>query len=454
MLLFLYLFFVISIHNFVAGEGELSPAFAVKCLLALLFLALICPIIIRKTRQLGVSLREETVPEGRKRWWIPIFFALSFGVLMRWYLSYYPGAFSTDAVYQYKQALTGRYNDWKPILQTLITFTLPVRLTGRVDSIVLFQMAEYSAALAYMAYVIFKRSNIWAAFLSLLYILINPVTGNIVICPWKDVTFAIFAVLLMTYGLQIFATEGGWLEKKGSLLLLCAVLVVTTMVRHNGFLLTAPFLAAVLVHLKRKKRIWFVLLSAACVVLIRGPLYAKLEVEEQWNHKTRVLGAPMAVLGTVAKEAPDSLSEEAREFVYRVAPKEIWEEVFHDGSFNTIKWQADQTVIEETGIRRILMLAADSLVRAPGPALKGLFELTDMVYSIDRNLDWYIIAQVDENDVGVEYRQFCDRYVLEQYTEVSRRGIFKYIFWYIGILNLVIIAALLSRCSFKTRGGW
>ncbi len=33
MLLFFYLFFVIVIHNFVAGEGELSPAFAVKCLL-------------------------------------------------------------------------------------------------------------------------------------------------------------------------------------------------------------------------------------------------------------------------------------------------------------------------------------------------------------------------------------------------------------------------------------
>lgn len=454
MLLFFYLFFVIVIHNFVAGEGELSPAFAVKCLLSLLLLAVICPIILRKGRTFRVALKEETASEKKDRLWIPVFFLLSFGVLLRWFLSYYPGAFSTDAVYQYEQALSGRYNDWKPILQTLITFTLPVRLTGRVDSIVFFQIAEYSAALTYMAYVILKRSNKWIAIGSLSYILVNPVTGNMVICPWKDVTFAIFAVLLMTFGLQIFATGGGWLERKRNLALLGAALLIATIVRHNGFLFTIPFLVAVLVHLKRKRRIWFLIFFAAGIVLIRGPVYAGLEVEEQWNHKTRVLGAPMAMLGTVVREAPELLGEEAQEFVYRVAPREVWEEVFHDGGFSSIKWQSDQTVVEEAGIRKVLLMAADALARAPGPALKGLFELTDMVYAIDSNFDWYIIAQVDENDVGVEYRQFCDRYVLEKYTEVSRNGVFKYIFWYLGVLNIIIIAGLSCKCCFKTREGW
>lgn len=449
--LIIYVFCILFIHNFVTWEGGPWRALALRGVVILAALLLVCPFVMGKIRRVKVPVKGESMTGKKKVLWLTAFFLLSFGVLLRWYLSYYPGAFSTDAVYQYKQALSGRYNDWKPILQTLITFTLPIKLTGRADAIVLFQIIEYSCVLAYMAYVILKYSNKWFAIVSLAYILINPITGNLVVCPWKDVTFAIFAVWLMTFGLQIHMTDGKWLDSKRNIFFLSIVLIVTTIVRHNGFLFTLPFLAAVLIRMERRKRIYILLLFAAGYGLIRGPLYAGLEVEEQWDHKTRVLGVPMAILGNVAKESPDLLDETTRKFVYEVAPKEMWENVYDGGSFNLIKWQADQTVIEETGAVRVLQMAAGTLLRAPGPALKGFFELTDMVYTISNNLDWYIAAQVDENDIGTEYRQFCDRFVLENYTELSRNSILKYIFWYIGVINLLIIASALSKYSFRVK---
>lgn len=229
------------------------------------------------------------------------------------------GAFSSDTIYQYKQAASGRYNDWKPILQTLITYTLPLKLTGRAEAIVLFQIIEYSCILAYMGYVILKYSGKGYAVFTFLYILLNPVTGNIVVYPWKDVTFAMFVVLLMTFGLQIHITDGHWLDSTRAVLLLDIVLAAATIVRHNVFLFTIPFWVAILIRIEKKRRIQIVLLFTACIIVVKGSVRMALEVPEIWDHIARGMGLPMSVLGNIPKESPESLDEETKEFLYSVA---------------------------------------------------------------------------------------------------------------------------------------
>lgn len=455
-ILMVYLFFLIFTHFWGEWDKYLSNAFLFIYLLfvlvVLLALNYICPKILMLFKPLKVKLHKTEISKKERIGSIIFLFLLSFGILFYWYLAYYPGAFSSDTIYQYRQYLTGAYNDWKPILQTLITFSLPMKLTGRPESIIFFQILEYSCALTYMAYVILKYSNkIWAIF-ALLYILLNPVTGNILVYPWKDVTFALFCVLLMTFGFQIHVTDGKWLEtSKIRFTIFSIVLAIATIVRHNAFLFTIPFLIAILTRINRKKRFHMLFIFIICISLVKGPISMVLEVDESWNHTTRVLGLPMSVLGNIAKEAPDSLDNDIEEFIFSVAPEKVWDELYECGSFNSVKWNCNQNVIEETGAIKILEMTVRASLKAPLPALKGMICLTDMIYTIGGDLNWNIRPVMADNDLGLAFHGICERDILEAYTNFSRESILKYIFWYIGIINLVICISFLSKCKFNEK---
>lgn len=449
-----YLFLILAVQVFLVQEEGLTVGAIVLLLFLLVVLGWACPVALRKAKAWNITLQGTPISKKEKILWFSVFFIACLLVLLHWYLAYYPGAFSSDTIYQYKQAASGRYNDWKPILQTLITYTLPLKLTGRAEAIVLFQIIEYSCILAYMGYVILTYSGKWYALFSLLYILLNPVTGNIVVYPWKDVTFAMFVVLLMTFGLQVHMTDGHWLDSRRAVLLQGIVLAAATIVRHNGFLFTIPFLAAILIRIGKKRRIQIVLLFTVCVVAVKGPVRMALEVPETWNHTARVMGLPMSVLGNIAKESPESLDEETKEFLYSLAPSKKWQDVYRCGNFNSIKWQCDQPVIEDVGAAKILWMTVKSSFRAPVPALKGVIGLTDIVYTISGELDWDIRPAMAENDVGLEFEEIYDRDAIESYTDFSRTGVFRYLFWYIGTINLVVIFSLLCKCRFRVKNDW
>lgn len=454
VILALYLFFVISIYIFIARDGRLSPAFAIAAPIVLVVLIFGCSFALKRISVLSIAIDRRIISREQKILWCIVFFMFSFGILFRWYLAYYPGAFSSEAMYQYKQAMSGQYNDWKPILQTLITFTLPLKLTGKAELIVLFQIIEYSFILTYMAYTIMKYTGIRIAVPALLYILLNPVTGNMAVSPCKDVTFAMFAVLLMTYGLQIHITDGGWLDSSKNILMFCFALIAATVVRHNAVLFTGPLTVAVFLHISSKRRFQISLFFLICFGLIKGCLYPMLEVEEEWYPKTRVLGLPMTMIGNTVKEAPESLDGEIKEFVYAVAPKDVWDEAYRSGSFNSIKWESDQAVIDQEGIVKVIAMAGKSLFRTPRPALKGLFELTDIVYSIDGHLDWNVDPYMAENDMGLKFYESDADDILKDYTDSSRKGVFRYLFWCIGIVSVVVLMAILCKCRFTEKEDW
>lgn len=454
VILIAYLFFIFLIQTFLTREDGLTINSALALILALMLLVCICPVILRKAELLKITLQEKRISGKEKALWLFLFFILAFVILLHWYLAYYPGAFSSDTIYQYKQTISGKYNDWKPILQTLITFTLPMKLTGRPESIVLFQIVEYSCVLAYMAYVILEYSNTCLAILSLLYILLNPVTGNIVVYPWKDVTFAMFAVLLMAFGLQIHITDGHWLDSRKKVFLVGIVLTIATVVRHNGFLFTVPYLAAVLFRTDKKRRIQIFLIFLICTGVIKGTVKMGLETPEYWNHTSRVMGLPMSMLGNIAKESPESLDETTKEFIYSVASPKDWKDVYACGNFTSIKWQSNQPAIEEAGAAKILWMTVKSTVRAPEPALKALFSLTDIVYTVNGDLEWNLRPAMDENDLGLEFQEHYDSDVLEAYTDFSQTSIFRYLFWYVGVVNLAVIFSLLCKCRFRVKNDW
>lgn len=377
-----YLFIVISIQIYILCGGQLSPAFLLSQVLVFIVLAAVCPYLLAGAGRFTILVKNDiqyvndTDSIDKKtimRWGIGSF-AAGFCILYFWYQVYYPGAFSQESIEQYSQVLSGVYTNHKPLLQTWITFTFPLKLTGEVSSVVLFQIMEYAAVIAYMSCVLFQYGGKLISIVAFLFVMLNPATGCMAVCPWEDTTFAICAVLLMTLGVQIHMTGGKWLSSKQSQTFFILVLLVTTLVRHTGILFTLPYLIVVLIRIGNKKKIGIIILFILGLELIRGCIYPML-------------------LGRA--------------------------ESYEMGSF------------------RIPMSVEE-------------LQKTDLVYALDDTTDWGIWPGLAENEFGLELQESDSRDMLVRYTEYTRHSGFKYLFWYVGVINLVVVIVALGKGGVKS----
>ena len=411
------------------------------CLFAFLFLlvSLASRTLFRKLSPLHLEPAPAPLNQKQERIWFLCFFIAALLCMLPWYLLYYPGWFTGDSEWQMSQALSHHYNDWHPALQTFLTFTLPLFLTGGwKGSVVLFQIAEYALALAYMCTTFLKYGNRKYALASLILIALNPLTGAIVKQPWKDVTLAIFSVLLMSYALRIFY-DPLWLKKRAHILLVAAVFAAGTIVRHNAVLFTAPLLLGIL-FLADRNAVRIRLLAAALVlfVLIKGPFYSLLGVDDPGRRSIETLGLPMTVIGNVVKQDPGSLDDETLAFAYSVAAPEDWERYYFTGDFNSIKFTdaCNTQPVNDAGPVRVLGYMLRCFRASPARALEGLLSLTYMVYAVSGPINW------------------TPEFFPPRVYSILNNSLFRYLSLYIGIPSFICLALTLSKLRLTSRGSW
>ncbi|MBQ1282894.1 MAG: hypothetical protein IIY20_03790 [Bifidobacteriaceae bacterium] len=361
---------------------------------------------------------------------------------MFYFIAYYPGSFSDDSINQYEQAESNRYSDWHPAIHTLLAFKLPLVLSaGRADSIVLFQIICFSAALGYAFNAILKHAGAKYAAVSAGFVLLNPQTGYIMLFPWKDNAFATGAVLLSAYCLRIFFTKGQWLEKTANAAAFAVAACLTTLFRHNAILFTGPLIFAVIFCILRNnmltsppkdekesnagsrrkicalkniaagniavKNTAIICISIFAICLsITGPLYSALGVENPGQRQVETLGLPMNVIGAAVTYTPNALDEQTREFAYKVAPREVWEEKYVCGSYNPVKWDSrtNNDIIEEYGSQRVVSMMFRAMKSSKKATAKALIKLTEAAYTVTDDYDDFIKPHISKNDFGLSQK--------------------------------------------------
>lgn len=317
-------------------------------------------------------------------------FVVILGWFLLWFAGVYPGNYSPDSLEQMAQVLNNSYNDWHPVLHTLISFTLPYKIFGTVSSIIICQLVEYSLALAYL-YTTLDRyvKNKFRVYIPLVYICVNPATTFIMMFPWKDCLFAISRLVLVTFGFNIYMTGGAWLKKPVNFAVFVAIFCIAQISRHNSILFTLPFLVAVVFPwggLKHGLKSRLRLISAVAIVLfmIKGPLYSALNVAAPGNRQEEIIGMPMSIIGAVTKHDPGVLDEEMKEFVYKVASPRQWELYITENGYNSVKWDSvDTAYINNAELLTVLKTAGKCIIRSPRIALKGMLLFTDFVWSVN-----------------------------------------------------------------------
>lgn len=455
----LYLFIIYTINHFLNyfntdNEDNTLQMAGITLLIAVIAFT-VAPVIINAVARIKTTASDDS-PKAALRVFICCSL-VSFAVFMLWYAAYVPGGFMEDSIVQTEQALTGHYNDWHPVWHTLVIFTLPLKLGLGIESIVILQILYASLALGFAMSAIDRYAGRKVSVISLVYILMNPFVGCLIVCPMKDIAFAVSGTILMTMTLVIYQTKGAWMEKRSHILLYGIFLGSTTLFRHNGILFTVPLSLALFFQLNRKAWLKQLAVFAIFFLFIKVGVYHMLDVSKPGNRHMEMMGVPLSIIGNAVKEAPDKLDDEIKAFAYSMGPREVWEEKFsYDEGFNSVKYAIDDyEPIEAASIPDILHMSLRCFRYAPVDSCRAFFSLTDQVYKIDDNIDSdFDHPYIPSN--GLEIKPHVNataRHFLKAYKSFINHTALKYI-KYIGISILAMLVFILGRSDLKSKADW
>lgn len=362
-----------------------------------------------------------------------------------------------DCFTQYTQAISGKYNDWHPVIHTLLVFRLPLLLTGGwINSVSIFQITVFGLVFGYALITVKKHTSTKYAVLSLLYVMLNPHTTNLALFPFKDIAFGIGALLMVTYALNIYFSNGEWIKKPINTILFIAAASLTTLFRHNALLFTIPLIIAVII-LINKKRALIICLSIIVVILgIKYPLYSALNVTDPDKREMEVLGLPLNIIGAAVTYSPEKVDEDTLEFAYKFAPEELWKKKYSYGSLNHVKWheETNQDVIEEYGAGKIVYMSLKCIEHCPVSSLKSVIKLTDVVYTVCDDYRYYRLPGISENDYGISPQGIPSlKWIDSKITKISML-LFPWLFLYVGSMHLILIIAVLAKCKLHKPDHW
>lgn len=386
---------------------------------------------------------------------------ITFGLLFFIWLGYMPGGFSIDSVKQWQQAVSGVYNDWHPVIHTFLFFTLPSKIYYHPGSSVIFQMVLFSMAVGYLMATMSRwqcNKKFWI--LTFVYIICNPLTWAIMMYPWKDGALTIVLIVLTGQTINLYFTKGKWLDRPIHIFAMSLLMAAGMLMRHNAILYVGVFACIMLVLWKEQIRniLKVILLAIGFIFLIKGPFYSALGVQAPGNRPIEILGLPMTILGNVIVKEPEALSQETKDFLYEIASQEEWEEFYVTGNFNSIKGEKEPgDIVAEYGIKNVLNSTVEAVGHSKKYSLEATWELTDLVWDIGNEVDYYKYVIPDFSDTplvggftysGIEFLRNLENKIII----LSSKNIYGIIFWNVGLCILTsfsLAACLIKRKKLK-----
>ena len=377
-----------------------------------------------------------------------LFFMGTLTVALIWFLAYNPGGFSSDSIDQLNQAINGNYLDWHPALHTILVFTIPYSIFHNIAAIVIFQIIFFALTLAYSMLTIYELIGKKWSIIAFLVIIFNPIVMDTLMFPWKDVTFAIFALLITTISLKIYHSSGTWGNKTWKLILLGIAITITSILRHNGILFTVPLVAFLFFFLDHKQ--WFKLF--ACIVvtffLIKVPLYSALNVTNPIRGAEETLGLPLTVLANVAKTTPEAMDQETSDFMYSIATQEQWQNLYITGDFNSIKWSnINLAPISDLGPMKIIKLTVKNLISSTDASLIALFKATQVVYGVEGTFS-HNIPYIASDTAIASFNNTILKQAIDGYRKIFDESILKYL-EYTGTTIIALLVFILGKNHWK-----
>ncbi len=195
-------------------------------------------------------------------------------------LVFWPGMMSPDSIGQWKQAITGRYDNGHPLFHTLNLWLLS-RLWPSPAIVALVQIAALALVSGIWFYLLRKYgAPRWVTLALAVPLAILPPGSMLVITLWKDVAYSIAVLALSAILFEISMTQAAWLRQNGAWVLLGVTAALVALYRYNGIPVALAALAALPIFYRTT---WRQVLPAGLLLVfalwvVSGPLTRALEV--------------------------------------------------------------------------------------------------------------------------------------------------------------------------------
>lgn len=400
------------------------------------------------TNQGAISIPcEDSVSFSSKQFYLLVFFIIFAGQLLYWF-AFYPGGFNLDAYGQWDQVHgLMKLNNWHPVFTTGCYWLL-TRIVDSFAFCIFVQLIAFSLSIAYLLLVLYRLKIPRTLLLfAAVYISINPAIGMNNVCLFKDVPFTITLIWTTVILLRIIVSNGTWLKSPLHLLYLSVNLIVLSLIRHNAVFITIPLIICLfLVYWRFFKEILSTLLIYSLLfIVIEGPLFSALSIEQHSNVAGEAVGIPMAIMTNNFITAPEDTPSEVKNFLLSIASEDDWNKYYELGEWDSCKWEfGGIELFQGESLKKFARLTLLSLKASPETAYQSFRENTRVVWQIFGAAEWDTWVYIEENEYGISYKpNTACLNVVEHIRTISTTPIGSLFSWNVGLPNALLVCLAL-----------
>lgn len=411
------------------------------------FIVFILGLLIFKLIYKSIVFSDNTRVVDKKIFWKV--FTIIVSIWCLYLIAYFPGFMSTDSIDQWNQAVTSNYNDWHPVIHTLLIKAIQMVWNHPVlYSIV--QMGVIAAILAYAMDYLHRRGlnkNLIITF-SIIYACL-PNNGIYAITMWKDIPYTYLLLLLTIYIAHIINDYESFWHKRKSVLVLATTLFLATTIRHNGiivylFLAVFIFVYSIVKKSKRIKSVMVVAISLVMLVIYKGYVFDELKVSP--NPKGLKYYAPVHGIASIVHNQK-TINNDTKAFLEEIMPINAWEKLYNDYTTSKFTFGNEYPFVENLSKYNtpfILKLYIKNFLEYPDLIIKERLLMTQLLWSVKPTTASpnyrYENKGIADNKFGIKQydnplRQFINNVIKR--TEIN--PLLDLLLWRTGIYLVIIL---------------
>lgn len=443
--------YLITFYFILSFFAPYSIKYVLLLIVASFLITPITYILIEKT-SINFKKNKKDKVDKIKRYEYFVYLSLILFVFIIYFIGYYPGRLSFDSIDTWNQVQSGVYQDWHPYAYTFLFIKLPSLIWNTPAACTLFQIIIISFILLYMCYVLRKYGLKFIYVLILLiYYLLNPSNNMMAITLWKDVPYSYFILLTTCLLIELYFSNGSWINNKRNLILFIIGISGILFFRHNGVLCFIPLLLYLSFVYRRKLYIVLLIAIFSFKVILTGPIYNMLNIAPHPSSFIEASGVLFNQLSYIYNNN-GKINKNAIEIYKNIAPLETWKKYYKNYSFNDMKWEGsinNEYIESNKGL--ILRTVVNLDIKNPKLAIESFLYVTSPIWRI-------YPTPVSLPIIGVGQKIYKDYPAPEISSKLEKNlnnyfyginngvnGFAKYIFVGVGgALFLIIISLLIS----------
>lgn len=244
---------------------------------------------------------------------------------------------TTDSLYEWKQFVTGKYNNWHPVAYTLFMYFC-TRVWYSPAPVIIVQIIILSVTFVYGISVLMKKGvSKKILFAAAILFALYPINGFMVTIVWKDIIYSTMLLWMTILLINIINTECSWISSRVSkaAFIICSLGIL--FFRYNG-VLTLACILLILAFVYKKYAKTIIIMGTGLITfyfIAIGPVSSMAGVEKIPNVET--LGIPMQQVAAVIR-SNGNMTEEQKDFFDKVLPLQEWKEKSSQYSTNHLKF--------------------------------------------------------------------------------------------------------------------